>query len=130
MLSCERRVLQKTCEDGEHFELWVEPRHHALVFGEDSQGPITKLAFGEEWHRCLVEVDNETLTCAFVNSTVEGFLRQSDAPLCDLMDLLDFKGLPYSYVCLGSSSTVSYRASAGGPASRRQIMDFSQMLDV
>ena len=107
----ERRVLRASDEAGERFEVWVEPRGRARAFGEDSQGPITEQAFGEEWHRSVVEVENEALSRAFVNDSPEGLLAGSDAPLCDLMDLLDLRGVAYRYSSFGSAGIVTLRAS-------------------
>ena len=107
--SCERRVLQMSYESGERFEVWAEPRGRVQVFGEDSQGPITEQAYGEAWHRSMVEVETESLSRAFVNDTPEGLLARSDAPLCDLMDLLDLRGVAYRYLSFGSNGVVSYR---------------------
>ena len=107
----ERRVLRASDEAGERFEVWVEPRGRARAFGEDSQGPVTEQAFGEEWHRSVVEVENEALSRAFVNDSPEGLLAGSDAPLCDLMDLLDLRGVAYRYASFGSAGIVTLRAS-------------------
>ena len=100
-----RRVLRETCEAGEKRELWVEQGEKALVVGEDSEGPLTEMAFGESWHRSVLRVDAELF--GFEELPVE-----SDAPLCDLMDLLDAKGVPYSYLGMGSSGVVTFRRCA------------------
>ena len=110
MLSCERRVLRRTEEAGEFYELWMEPRESALVFGEDSQGPLTSQAFGEEWHRSLVEVDSGVLSRCFSGEEPCGLLSRNGAQLCDLLDELDGRGLAYRYLGLGSSGIVSYRS--------------------
>ena len=108
-LCCERRVLRRSCEAKERFELWVEPREGAIVFGEDSQGPLTEMAFGEEWHRSMVRVEAAVLLRACGVEEAEKFLVASDAPLCDLMDLLDGQGAPYSYMGVGNGGAVSLR---------------------
>ena len=115
-LKCDRRVLRKTREAGELYELWVEQGENALVVGEDSEGPLTETAFGESWHRSMVRV------CAEL-ADYEDLLASSDAPLCDLMDLLDERGVAYSYMGVGSKGVVTLRGE-------RPKMDFSQTLDV
>ena len=97
-----RRVLWETCEAAEKRELWIEPCKNALVVGEDSEGPLTEAVFGECWHRSMVRVEAE-------HFDYEAFAAESDAPLCDLMDLLDARGAPYSYLGLGSGGVVTFR---------------------
>ena len=120
--NCEHRVLRRTEEDGELHELWMQPQADVLVFGEDSEGPLTKLVFGETWHRSLVEVNSKALNRAFGGETPEAFLAQSDAPLCDLMDRLDWHDIPYRYMSIGSAGMVTLH-------NEEQMMDFSQTLD-
>ena len=108
-LCCERRVLRKTQEDGEFHELWVEPRGNALLFGEDSEGPLTELAFGGAWHRSMIRVEAAVLCRACGVGEAEEFLGASDAPLCDLMDLLDGYEAPYSYVSVAEGGAVAFR---------------------
>ena len=120
--NCERLVLQHTREDEEFHELWVARQGESLLFGEDSEGSLTELAFGESWHRSLLTVNAGALSRAFAGETPEAFLTQSDAPLCDLMDRLDWHAVPYRYLGLGSSGVVTMRNES-------QMMNFSQTLD-
>ena len=101
-----RRVLCCARDAGETYELWIEPGEKSLVVGEDCQGPLAEAAFGETWHRSMVRVD-------MWRFDYEELLTSSDAPLCDLMDLLDAAGVSYEYQALGSSGVGTLRHSDG-----------------
>ena len=103
-LCCDRRLLRKTHDGDESYELWVELDKDSLVIGEDCQGPLTEAVFGEVWHRSMVRLDAGW-------AGFEVLCPESDAPLRDLMDLLDAKAVPYSYLGLGSSGVVTLRHS-------------------
>ena len=120
--NCGRRVIKRVQDDDELFELWIEGRGSTLVIGEDSEGPLTELAYGERWHRSMAMLDAEALSRAFMGETPEAFLAESDAPLCDLMDRLDWLGIPYRYVSFGSAGLAALRT-------KRPMMNFSQTLD-
>ena len=110
-LCCGRRRLRESCGAGESREVWLEPVGGSLVAGEDTEGPLTQMIFGEEWHRSMVTIDVGALTASFGASDLEAFLLESDEPICDLMDLLDARGLPYAYQAVGSGGVGTLRRS-------------------
>ena len=117
---CGRRVVHSSCEAGEKCELWVETSGKALIIGEDNEGPLTEAVYGEPWHRSMLRVDaSEFARVGGLNDEILG----GDAPLCDLMDVLDKAGVPYSYMGLGSGGAMALRG-------KQSKMDFSQTLDV
>ena len=123
-----RRVVCRECEAGELRELWVEPTDGAVIVGEDTEGVLTQAVFGEAWHRTMVRVGGEAFYGIFGGAGVEAFLASSDAPLCDLMDLLDKACVSYEYLGLGSGGVGTLRRRETREMPHK--MDFSQTLDV
>lgn len=113
----ELREVARFAHAGEERVMLVGTDEKSLIVREESTGPDTQVAFGEDKHVHYVALTPESTTELLGHdlplradeAPLSEFVCADDKDLTTVMDELDRRGLKYAYVSMGEKSGLQMR---------------------
>lgn len=101
---------------GDIRRMMLEQTGDGLVVREDLSGPSVSAVYGDEWRSmraafaaAAVGTLLDAVGSACEGASLQEYLSDEGHDIVDLMDLCDVRGVPYSFVGMGSGSDIQFR---------------------